>query len=62
MIGTTSPSGKLDVNDDHIRVRTAKTPASAGAAGNAGDIAWDSGFVYVCVATNSWVRAALAAW
>ena len=61
-IGTTSPSGKLDVNDDHIRVRTAKTPASAGAAGNAGDIAWDSGFVYVCVATNTWVRAALATW
>jgi hypothetical protein len=56
-IGTTSPTGKLDVNDDHIRVRTAKTPASAGATGDAGDICWDSTYLYVCVATNTWVRA-----
>ena len=52
----------LDVNSDTVRVRTAKTPASATATGNAGDICWDSGYVYVCVAANTWKRAALATW
>lgn len=45
-----------------LRARTAKTPASATAAGNVGEICWDSGYVYVCVATNTWKRAALASW
>ena len=61
-IGTSSPTAKLDVNSDTVRVRTAKTPASATAAGNAGDICWDSSYVYVCVATNTWKRAAIATW
>lgn len=61
-IGTTAPSGALDVADNRIRIRTSQTPASATAAGNAGDIAWDSGHIYVCIATNTWRRAALATW
>lgn len=61
-IGTASPTALLDVNSDTIRVRTAKTPASATATGNAGDICWDSGYVYVCTAANTWKRAAIATW
>lgn len=61
-IGTTTPSGLLDVADDKIRIRTAKTPASATASGTQGEIAWDANYVYVCVATNAWRRAALSAW
>ncbi len=61
-IGTTSPSGKLDVNDNKVRIRMAKTPSSAGDTGNAGEVCWDSGYIYVCIATNSWVRGPLAAW
>jgi hypothetical protein len=38
------------------------TPASAGASGTAGDIAWDSSYIYVCTATNTWKRAALSTW
>ncbi len=57
-----TPTGILDVADDKIRVRTAKTPATTGAAGNQGEIAWDANYVYVCVATNSWKRAAIATW
>lgn len=37
-------------------------PASAGAAGNAGDITWDSNFIYVCVAPSTWKRVAIASW
>lgn len=61
-IGTSSPTAKLDVNSNVVRVRTAKTPASATDTGNAGDICWDSNYVYVCVATNTWKRSAIATW
>lgn len=37
-------------------------PASASATGTAGSIAYDSGYIYVCVANNTWVRAALNSW
>ena len=37
------------------------TPATAGAAGITGQIAWDASYIYVCVATNSWKRAGIAA-
>ena len=52
----------LDVFGDAVRVRTSRTPASATAACNAGEIVWDAGFVYVCVATDTWKRAALTTW
>ena len=61
-IGTLTPTAPLDVAGDTLRLRTARTPASATAAGNAGDVCWDSGFIYVAVAANSWKRAALTTW
>lgn len=53
---TASPTASLDINGDKIRLRTAKTPATAGAAGNQGDICWDADYFYICVATNTWER------
>lgn len=61
-IGTTSPTELLDINSDKIRIRTANTPASALATGAVGEICWDANYIYVCVATNTWVRSALATW
>ncbi|MFA6065260.1 MAG: hypothetical protein WCW44_04890 [archaeon] len=61
-IGTNAPTRKLDILDDGIRIRTAKTPASATAAGTQGDICWDANYVYICVATNSWKRVAISTW
>lgn len=43
-------------------VSTSQTPASATEACTAGQIAWDSGFIYVCVATDTWKKAAIATW
>ncbi len=37
-------------------------PSSATAAGTAGDVAWDSNFIYVCTATNTWKRTGLSTW
>jgi hypothetical protein len=38
------------------------TPSSASDAGVAGTITWDASFVYVCTATNTWKRVAIATW
>jgi len=37
-------------------------PASATATGTLGDIVVTAGFIYVCTATNTWVRTALSTW
>lgn len=39
-------------------VETSSTPNS-GSIGTAGQITWDSSYLYVCIATNSWKRIAL---
>jgi hypothetical protein len=61
-IGTTSPTTLLDVNTDTVRVRIARTPASAAATGATGEICWDANYIYVCTATNTWKRSALSTW
>lgn len=61
-LGISGPTAKLDINGDILRLRSSKTPATATATGNAGDIAWDSNYIYVCVATNTWKRTALSSW
>lgn len=35
-------------------------PATAASNGTAGQVAMDSGFIYVCVATNTWKRVAIS--
>jgi hypothetical protein len=57
-----APASPLDINANTVRLRTARTPASAGASGNQGEICWDASYLYVCVATNTWKRAALTSW
>ncbi len=61
-LGTSSPTAFVDINSNTLRVRTARTPASATATGNAGDICWDANYIYVCTATNTWKRTAISTW
>ena len=37
-------------------------PSDASSTGTAGQIAIDSNYIYVCVATNTWKRAAISTW
>jgi hypothetical protein len=64
LVGTSSQSGGslFQVNDDRIRIASSKTPASASDTGTAGEICWDSSYIYVCTATDTWKRAALSTW
>lgn len=43
-------------------VTTSPAPASAIDTGLKGQIAYDNSYVYVCIATNTWKRAALVTW
>jgi hypothetical protein len=61
-VGNSDAQTRLDISDDSIRVREPMTPASSSAPGQVGEIAWDNGYVYVCVAPNTWKRAALSSW
>lgn len=61
-LGTTSPTDILDINGNSIRLRTSKTPVSASDTGITGEICWDSSFLYICVATNTWKRTGLSSW
>lgn len=61
-IKTNGPTAALDINADTLRLRTARTPASAAAAGNAGDICWDASYLYICTSTNTWRRIAHDTW
>jgi hypothetical protein len=58
-IGST---GSVTISTGPFIVTNPTTPASATATGTVGTIAWDTNFVYVCVATNTWKRAALTTW
>lgn len=43
-------------------VKFSGAPSTATSAGTVNDIVVASGYLYVCIATNSWVRAAVATW
>ena len=49
---TNAPASPVDINADTVRLRTARTPASAGATGNQGEICWNANYLYVCVGSE----------
>jgi len=52
----------LDVNANSLTIAQSKTPSAADAAGTQGEIAWDSNYIYVCIANNTWKRVAISTW
>ncbi len=44
-----------------LRIPTG-TPASASATGTAGQIQYDANYIYICTATDTWKRVAIATW
>ena len=47
---------------DELRIDTPDVPSTASSSGGKGEIAYDSDYIYVCVAANTWKRAALSTW
>ncbi len=60
--GTLGVSGDVTLSAGDLIITTSTTPASAAAAGVVGTIAWDASYMYVCTATNTWKRVAIATW
>ena len=52
----------VDVAPPLAPALSSNAPATASSTGSAGDIRYDSGYVYGCVATDTWKRAALTTW
>lgn len=57
-----STAGVPTFTTDQLRLSTFKTPSSASDTGVAGTICYDTNFIYVCTATNTWKRTAIATW
>lgn len=61
-----NPEWSDSVRVDEITVGTlvveGDAPASASAAGVVGTIAFDTGYIYICVAEDTWKRVAIATW
>lgn len=55
-------TGGVQISGDTLVLSTSKTPSSATDTGTTGQIAWDSNYIYVCVATNTWKRVAISTW
>lgn len=60
--GRLTSTGNLQMTGNTFRIATNRTVTNAGDAGTTGDICWDSSYIYVCVATNTWKRVAIATW
>lgn len=43
-------------------VVSSTAPATAAAAGTPGQLAYDASYIYICIATNTWERVAIATW
>lgn len=52
--------GNNSLSTANLIVKSVTAPLTSGSPGVQGQIVYDGGFVYVCVATNTWKRAALS--
>ncbi len=59
LVGFSAPNV---VVTNKLGISSTNVPTLANSTGATGQITWDSDYLYVCVATNTWKRANLVAW
>ncbi len=57
----------IDIDSQNVTIQgelriQAKTPSSASDTGTTGTIAYDSSYLYICTATDTWRRVAHSTW
>ena len=52
-------SGSMAVAGANLQILTTATPANSTAVGVAGSVQWDTSYLYVCTATDTWKRITL---
>ena len=55
-------TGSLSATQLNLYTSLNTAPSSATDTGAVGEIRWTANYVYLCTATNTWVRAELATW
>lgn len=55
-------ASNVNITGSTVRITGTSAPANSSSTGVAGQIAFDSGYVYYCVANNTWKRATLSTW
>lgn len=43
-------------------ITSGNAPSTASDTGTAGQVEWDASYIYICTATDTWKRAAIATW
>lgn len=47
---------------EYIPIIVNATPSSASDTGTKGQVAWDSSYIYICTATDTWKRVGISTW
>jgi hypothetical protein len=55
-------TGNITSSGGLLILTTPKTPSAANDTGTVGTICWDASYLYVCTATDTWERVAIASW
>jgi hypothetical protein len=53
---------RLDDDEESINIPNDSAPSSASDTGAKGQIKWDVNYIYICTATDTWKRTAIATW
>lgn len=61
MGGALNVPGRINA-DGGLKIGGTAAPANTSSTGAAGEIRYDSGFLYICTATDTWKRVAVATW
>ncbi len=51
-----------DLVIDSLVISNSDPPSSPSATGTTGQVTWDSDYMYVCIATDTWKRTAISTW
>ena len=60
--GDWGTTGDISTGGNFLITSPDNIPASASATGTTGTISWDASYIYVCTATDTWKRVAIATW
>jgi hypothetical protein len=61
-VASFTSTGNLVLTGREVVVPTERTITNASDPGVKGTICWDASYIYVCVATDTWERVAIATW
>lgn len=59
---TSSDYHYLSISGDTILIKTSRTITNSNDNGYKGEICYDTNYIYVCIADNTWKRCALNTW